>query len=71
MNHSDYILDGTLFGEEDVLIYKELLAERLNKLFCEIFDDSEAFTQTDDEEKCKMCDFLHLCSRQTSTENRI
>lgn len=71
MNHPDYILDGTLFGEEDVLIYKELLAERLNQLFYEIFDDSESFTQTNDEEKCKMCDFLHLCSRQTSTENRI
>ena len=71
MNHADYILDGTLFGESDILTYKKLLSERLNLLFCEIFDENAAFTQTDDEDKCKMCDFLHICGRQTATETRI
>jgi len=71
MNHADYILDGTLFGDSDVLTYKELLSERLNLLFCEIFDQDADFTQTDDEDKCRMCDFLHICGRQTATENRI
>ena len=71
MNHTNYTFEGELFGEKDVLIYKELLAERLNQLFCEIYDEKSAFMQTDDEEICKYCDFLHLCGRQTSTENRI
>ena len=71
MNHSDYILNGTLFSEEDVLIYKKLLSERLNQLFCEIYDKKSDFTQTDNEEICKYCDFLHLCGRQTSTESRM
>lgn len=70
MNHSEYIFKGSLFGEDDILIYKELLSERLNQLFCEIYDETEAFTQTDDEDTCNKCDFLHLCSRQTSTESR-
>lgn len=71
MNHADYILDGTLFGDADILTYKSLLSERLNLLLCEIFDGDVAFTQTDDEDKCRMCDFLHICGRQTVTENRI
>ncbi len=71
MNHTDYIFRGSLFGEYNVLEFKELLAEKLNLLLCEIFDESHPFTQTEDEDKCKMCDFLHLCGRQTSTESRI
>ena len=71
MNHPDYVLDGTLFGDADILTHKALLSERLNLLFCEIYDENSAFTQTDDEDKCRMCDFLHICGRQTVTENRI
>lgn len=71
MNHADYLFHGSIIKDRNILKFKELLAEKLNLLFCEIFDEPHPFTQTEDEEKCKMCDFLHLCGRQTATESRM
>lgn len=70
-NHANYLLPGMIFGEKDLLLHRRLLSERLNLLFCEIFDSATPFTQTDDVETCKYCDFLHICGRQTSTESRV
>lgn len=60
-----YILPGIILKESNILVYKQLLKERLNILFCEIFDENVPFTQTQDEQVCRNCDFIHLCSRQT------
>lgn len=70
-DHPIYLFQGSLFGNTDLLQHKHLISERLNLLFCELFDKSTPFTQTSDKETCKYCDFLHLCGRQTSTENRV
>jgi hypothetical protein len=69
MNNPAYIIQGNLFGENDILVYKNLLTEQLHLLFCGLFDQSKPFTQTEDTDTCKYCDFLHLCGRQTSTES--
>jgi hypothetical protein len=71
MNHAEYIFRSSLFGDFNLLNFKELLSERLNMLLCEIYDETLPFSQTEDEDKCKMCDFLHLCGRQTATESRM
>ncbi len=70
-NHANYLLPGLIFNERDFLPYKRLLSERLNRLFCEIFDPATPFTQTNEVETCKYCDFLHICGRQTFTESRL
>jgi len=70
-NHANYLLPGSIFNDPDLLLHKQLLSERLNRLFCEIFDPETPFTQTDEVETCKYCDFLHICGRQTSTESRV
>ena len=70
-NHPNYMIPGLILNEPDILQFSPALSERLNMLFCEIFDPSAPFTQTDDTETCKYCDFLHLCGRQTSTESRV
>lgn len=69
MNNPAYIIQGNLFGENDILVYKNLLTEQLHLLFCGLFDQSKPFTRTEDTDTCKYCDFLHLCGRQTSTES--
>lgn len=69
-NNLDYILRASIFDEENLLVYEDLLSDHLNRLFCEIFDESVPFTQTEDENKCKICEFLHLCGRQTTAESR-
>lgn len=60
-----YMLPGSIFDDYNILAHKDLLKERLNLLFCQIFDKSTPFTQTDDEKVCRNCDFVHLCGRQT------
>ena len=70
-NHANYLFPGSIFNDTDFLLHKQLLSERLNQLFCEIFDPKTPFTQTDEVETCKYCDFLHICGRQTSTESRL
>ena len=70
-NHANYLFPGSIFNDKDFLLHKRLLSERLNLLFCEIFDPATLFKQTDKIETCKYCDFLHICGRQTSTESRV
>lgn len=65
-----YVMPGSILNEYNILVHKELLSERLNLLFCEIFDKDVPFKQTEDEKRCRNCDFIHLCGRQTSTDNR-
>ena len=70
-NHPDYLLPGLILKENDILQFRKELSDRLNLLFCEIFDQKSPFAQTDNAETCKYCDFLHLCGRQTTTESRL
>lgn len=70
-NNPKYMIPGLIMGETDILQFSPALSERLNRLFCEIFDPSVPFTQTADAETCKYCVFLHLCGRQTPTESRV
>ena len=70
-NHVNYLFPGSIFNDTDFLLHKRLLSERLNRLFCEIFDPATPFTQTDEVKTCKYCNFLHICGRQTSTESRM
>ena len=69
-NSPKYMRPGLILTERDILQFSSALSERLNLLFCEIFDRSTSFSQTDNAETCKYCDFLHLCGRQTVTESR-
>jgi len=69
-NSPKYMLPGIILNETNILRFRKALSKRLNLLFCEIFDQSAPFSQTDNAETCKYCDFLHLCGRQTTTESR-
>lgn len=69
-NDPNYILKGSICDEDNIMIYKQALSEGLNGLFCEIFDEKTPFTQTENEDRCKICDFLHLCGRQTVVDSR-
>jgi hypothetical protein len=69
-NDPNYILRGSLCDEDNLLNYKQILSEGLNRLFCGIFDEKTPFTQTENEDRCKICDFLHLCGRQTVVDSR-
>lgn len=60
-----YMLPGVILNNYNFLTYKSLLKEELNLLFCQIFDDTIPFNQTDDEKVCRNCDFVHLCGKQT------
>lgn len=66
----DYILPGSVLKETNILIYEKQLQERLNRLFCEIFNPEMPFEQTQDEKRCRNCDFQRLCGRQTSADSR-
>lgn len=66
-NNPNYILSGSILGDSDILKYKAEFSERLNQLFLKIFDEKTPFVQTEDTKRCKNCDFLHLCGRQTVT----
>ena len=70
-NSPKYMLPGLILNERDILQFNQELSDRLNLLFCEIFDRSTPFLQTDNADTCKYCDFLHLCGRQTTTESRV
>ena len=68
-NNPNYIFYANILSDSDILKYKDKLSKRLDELFMEIFDSKKSFTQTDKTERCKNCDFLHLCGRQTVTGN--
>lgn len=44
--------------------FEDEFRERLQILLEEIFDDKEAFTQTEDTKKCGYCDFKEICKRK-------
>ena len=69
-NKSDYLFKAEIFQNDNLLSYKFVLEECLNSLFLNIFDADTPFSQTENEDNCKNCDFLHLCGRQTVTESR-
>ena len=69
-NKSDYLFKAEIFQNDNLLSYKFVLEECLNSLFLNIFDADTPFCQTENEDDCKYCDFLHLCGRQTVTESR-
>lgn len=43
--------------------FEDEFRERLQALLEEIFDEKEAFTQTEDIKKCSYCDFKAICKR--------
>ena len=47
----------------DISAYSEEFGNRLNSVLEEIFDQSVPFSQTDNEDHCKNCDFRMLCNR--------
>lgn len=69
-NDPNYILKGSICDEDNLLNHKEILSEGLNRLFCGIYDEKTPFVQTENEDRCKICDFLHLCGRQTVVDSR-
>ena len=69
-NRPKYLFNAEIFQDDNLLTYKSVLKDCLNELFIRIFDADTPFAQTEHEEDCKNCDFLHLCGRQTVTESR-
>ena len=66
-NNPNYIFHASILGDSDLLKCKTDLSKHLDKLFLKIFDDKTPFLQTEDTKRCKNCEFLHLCGRQTVT----
>ena len=64
-NSPRYVFNANVFQDDNLLTYKSVFEECLNNLFLDIFDADTPFVQTEKEENCKNCDFLHLCGRQT------
>ena len=69
-NKPKYLFKAEIFQDDNLLSYKSVFKECLNSLFLNIFDADTPFCQTENEDHCRNCDFLHLCSRQTVTESR-
>ena len=67
---SNYVFYGSFLDDSNILAHKDLLLKQLNNLFLDIFNKDKPFLQTEDTKRCKNCDFLHLCNRQTEAENR-
>lgn len=67
----NYILQGSILKESNIMVQKKRLQDSLNRLFCEIFDSKTPFLQTDNEKNCRNCDFLHICGRQTTVDSRM
>ncbi|MDR2980510.1 MAG: PD-(D/E)XK nuclease family protein [Bacteroidales bacterium] len=57
----DYVKNDISYRE----LY-DLFANGLSKLFSEILDENQNFVQTQDEKRCRYCDFLAVCGRGTS-----
>ena len=69
-NKPKYLFKAEIFQDDNLLSYKSVLEKCLNSLFLNIFDADTPFSQTNKEDNCRNCDFLHLCGRQTVTESR-
>lgn len=68
-NNPNYIFYANILGDSDLLKHKGELSKHLDKLFLKIFDEKMPFLQTEDTKRCKNCEFLHLCGRQTVTDS--
>ena len=68
-NSPKYLLMANIFQNDNFLTYKSVFERCLNDLFLKIFDKDTPFSQTENEDNCKNCDFLHLCGRQTAVGN--
>lgn len=69
-NSLEYLFKASILKDENLMTYKPDLQECMNSLFLRIFDKETPFSQTENEDNCKNCDFLHLCGRQTAVESR-
>ena len=65
-----YLFKASILKDENLMTYKPDIQECMNSLFLRIFDKETPFSQTENEDNCKNCDFLHLCGRQTVTDSR-
>ena len=69
-NSPKYIFNANVFQDDNLLTYQSVIKDCLNELFIRVFDADTPFCQTENEDNCKNCDFLHLCGRQTAVESR-
>ncbi|MBP5306432.1 MAG: PD-(D/E)XK nuclease family protein, partial [Paludibacteraceae bacterium] len=69
-NSSEYLFKASILKDENLMMYKDDLQECMSSLFLRIFDKETPFYQTENEDNCKNCDFLHLCGRQTTVDSR-
>ena len=69
-NSPEYLFKASILKDENLMKYKRDLQECMSSLFLRIFDKETPFYQTENEDNCKNCDFLHLCGRQTAVESR-
>lgn len=69
-HNPNYIFYGSVLEDRNILANKSLLFKELDGLFLNIFHRDVPFLQTEDKKRCKNCEFLHLCGRQTATESR-
>ena len=69
-NSLEYLFKASILKDENLMTYKPVIQKCMNSLFLRIFDKETPFDQTENEDNCKNCDFLHLCGRQTAVESR-
>jgi len=48
---------------EEILPIMDVIREKLEKLFTDLFDESKPFCQTDVTDRCEWCDFKGICRR--------
>ena len=60
--------DESLMDGDDPLLdirqYMEEFKEQLGVLLEEIYDPNDPFTQTEDQDKCRWCDYNGICRRK-------
>ncbi len=54
---------------EDIKEHEEAFAEGLRQVIAEIFDPSVPFSTTQNEKRCKRCDFCALCHKEEDERN--
>ncbi len=48
---------------KNIVFAPEAMEERLTEALAELFDPTKPFTQTDDKDRCRYCDFATICGR--------
>ena len=48
---------------EDISVIKNDYVKRLDAVIAEIFDDTTCYTATDDDSRCKYCDYKSICGK--------